>query len=384
MAKKKEQVTTLALHEDLTASIISNINQGFKSAGKKVAYRLSDNDAPVIVTEWVPSGCTMLDLAISNRPNGGFPVGRITEIAGMEAAGKSLLAAHALANTQKMGGIAVYIDTESSISLEFLKAIGVDLANLIYVQSNVLEECFDIIEKIIEESKKIKENKPVITVVLDSIAASTTKNELATNFDKTGFATSKALILSQAFRKITELFSSERVCFIATNQLRTKMNVTFGDPYTTPGGYALQYHASVRLRVKGVGKIKHKVDGRDEIIGVSTQIEVKKNRVGPPFRVAECDILFNSGIDDYGSWFTALKKLGIISSAGAWYKYTDETTGEEIKFQSKDFLRKFIHDEELKERIYHKICDYMIMKYKESDDFISDQLEIDEDYNEIE
>jgi len=179
----------------------------------------------------------LLDLAISNRPNGGIASGRICELQGMEAAGKSLIGAHILAATQKLGGIAIYIDTESAISEDFLRVIGVDLEKMIYAQIDTAEDIYETIEKLIS---KIKEsgNKKLVTILVDSMSQATTKIEQDADFNKDGWATSKAIINSKAMRKITNLIARENVALIITNQLRSKLGVSFGDnkcvdPYTT-------------------------------------------------------------------------------------------------------------------------------------------------------
>jgi recombination protein RecA len=321
----------------------------------------------------------MLDLAISNRPNGGLPVGRIIEITGLEASGKSLLAAHALANTQKKGGLAVYIDTENAISREFLSAIGVNLKDMLYVPLDTIEDIFDAIDSIIESVRKTDKNK-IVTIVVDSVAGASTKIEMAADYDKDGYATSKALILSKAMRKITNFIGRERICMIFTNQLRTRMGVSFGDQWTTSGGKAIAFHSSVRLRLKSVGQIKVTKEGRDEILGIKTRAQVIKNRMGPPLRMVDYDIYFESGIDDYGSWLEMLKNFNLVTQAGAWYTYTNTETGEIIKFQSKDFESKIMDNAELKEHIYKELCSKYILKYKAGEDFGIDDVTVDTDF----
>jgi len=238
MAKSKATVDEGKVQDDLASVLADNLNKKFKSSNYKVAYFLEgDTDSPSEVTEWVSTGSTMLDLAISNRPNGGLPVGRIIEITGLEASGKSLLAAHALADTQKKGGLAVYIDTENAISREFLEAIGVDLKDMLYVPLDTIEDIFDAMDSIVESVRKSSKSR-IVTIVVDSVAGASTKQEMAADYDKDGWATSKAIILSKAMRKITNFVGRERICLIFTNQLRTRLGVTFGDqwcvdPFTT-------------------------------------------------------------------------------------------------------------------------------------------------------
>jgi recombination protein RecA len=377
-AKSKQEV------EDGLASVLAeSINKQFKGQALKTAYFLDgDLDAPTNVHEWISSGCSMLDLAISNRPTGGFPVGRITEITGLEASGKSLLAAHTLAETQKKGGLAVYIDTESATSSEFLTAIGVDLKSMLYVPLETVEEIFETIETIVEGVRKSDKDR-LVTIVVDSIMGASTKIEMSMEYDKDGYATSKSIILSKAMRKVTNWIARERICLIFTNQLRTKMGVSFGDPWTTAGGKAIPFHASVRLRLKNLGQIKAKVNAVEQIVGSKTSVQVVKNRMGPPHRKINYEIYYDSGIDNYGGWLSVMKSFSLVKQSGAWYTLedVDSETGEvfkEIKFQSKDFLEKVIQFPEIKERLYQRICDAYIFKYQAGIDGGIDDVVIDE------
>tara|TARA_R110002012_G_scaffold32771_3_gene96406 strand:- start:591 stop:1715 length:1125 start_codon:yes stop_codon:yes gene_type:complete len=362
--------------DDLANTLADSLNKKFKSF--KVAYFLDGSEeTPTDLEEWISTGSSILDLAISNRKNGGLPVGRITELTGLEASGKSLLAAHLLANTQKQGGLAVYIDTENAMNEDFAKCIGIDVSKMLYIQLETVEDIFEVIENIITKVRESDKDR-LVSIVVDSVAAATTKVEQADDFDQTGWATQKAIILSKAMRKITQMIGRQRICLIFTNQLRVKLGAMFGDPYTTSGGKAIGFHASCRLRLKAAGQIKVKVNGKDQVIGIKTKAQVVKNRMGPPLRTAEFNILFDSGIDDYGSWLQMMKDAKLVSQAGAWYTYTDETTGEIIKFQSKEFETKVLNDPERKDRLYNQICDSMIMDYK-TDAIGIDDIEIGND-----
>ena len=378
-AKSKQEV-----EDGLAGVLAESINKQFKGQALKTAYFLDgDLDAPTNVHEWISSGCSMLDLAISNRPSGGFPVGRITEITGLEASGKSLLAAHTLAETQKKGGLAVYIDTESATSSEFLSAIGVDLKKMLYVPLETVEEIFETIETIVEGVRKSDKDR-LVTIVVDSIMGASTKIEMSMEYDKDGYATSKSIILSKAMRKVTNWIARERICLIFTNQLRTKLGVSFGDPWTTAGGKAIPFHASVRLRLKNLGQIKAKINGVEQIVGNKTSVQVVKNRMGPPHRKINYEIYYDSGIDNYGGWLTVMKSFSLVKQSGAWYTLddVDPDTGEvfkEIKFQSKDFLEKVIQFPEIKERLYQRICDAYIFKYQAGIDGGIDDVVIDEE-----
>lgn len=382
MAKSKATIDESQMQDDLASVLADNLNKKFKSSNYKVAYFLEgDADAPNDVNEWISTGSTMLDLAISNRPHGGLPVGRIIEITGLEASGKSLLAAHALADTQRKGGLAVYIDTENAVSREFLEAIGVNLKDMLYVPLETVEDIFDAMDSIVESVRKNSKSR-IVTIVVDSVAGASTKQEMAADYDKDGWATSKAIILSKAMRKITNFVGRERICLIFTNQLRTRLGVSFGDQWTTSGGKAIAFHSSVRLRLKSVGQIKiaKSSDQPEAVVGITTRAQVVKNRMGPPLRSVDYDIYFDSGIDDYGSWLTMMKNFNLVSQAGAWYTYTNTDTGEIVKFQSKDFKSKLIDDVEMKEQVYKTICEKYILNYKAGEDFGIDDIKVDAEF----
>ena len=375
MAKKNSEPNKEEQIDDLANLMASNLNKKFKDTNYKVAYFLEgDTDSPSEVKGWVKSGCSMLDLAISNRPNGGFPVGRITEITGLEASGKSLLAAHALTDTQRQGGLAVYIDTESAVSREFLEAIGLDLTKMLYVPLETIEDIFESIENIVESVRKSNKDK-LVTIIVDSVMGASTKQEMAAEFDKDGYATSKSIILSKGMRKLTNMIAREKICLIFTNQLRTRLGVSFGDPWTTSGGKAIPFHASVRLRLKSVGQIKVK----DNIIGIKTRAQVIKNRMGPPLKSVDYDIYFESGIDDFGGFLNIMKDYNIVKQAGAWYTYVNKSTAEEIKFQSKDFEGIVQNNPELYDMIYKEICEAYILKYNPGINIGIDDIEISSD-----
>jgi recombination protein RecA len=367
MAKKQEL--------DLADILASELNK--QSKDQKVAFFLDSNEAPTNVDGWVSTGCAMLDVAVSNRPYGGLPVGRIVEITGLEQSGKSLLSAHLLAETQKLGGVAVLIDTETAVSREFLEAIGVDVSKLLYVSADSVEQIFDFTETIIEKVRETSKDR-LVTIVTDSVAAASTKTELASDYGKDGYATDKAIIISKAMRKITNMIGRQKILLVYTNQLRQKMNaMPFSDPWTTSGGKALAFHASVRLRLKGMGTIKMKVGGNDKIIGMKVRAQVVKNRMGPPLRAADFDIFFDRGIDNYGSWLGVMKDNKLVKQGGAWYEYTDTESGEVIKFQSKDFIPLMEERVDVREQIYRRICESTILQYK-SDTLDLDNMEIDE------
>jgi recombination protein RecA len=356
--------------DDLAGLLADSLNKQNKDG--KIAYFLDDDsaDAPTNVKDWLSTGNAMLDVAISNRPYGGLPVGRITEITGLEQSGKSLLSAHLLAETQRKGGVAVLIDTETAVSREFLEAIGVDISKLLYVSVDTVEGIFEACETIIEQVRKGDKDR-LVTIVVDSVAAASSKKEMEADYDKDGYATDKAIIISKAMRKITNMIGRQSIALVFTNQLRQKMNAMFGDPWTTSGGKALAFHASVRVRLKNMGQLK----AGDRIVGIKVRCQVIKNRMGPPLRHADFDIFFDRGIDNYGGWISVMKDAKLVKQGGAWYTYTDIESGEEIKFQAKDFV-SILEDEDLKDQIYRRICEATILQYKTS---ASEEVEITTD-----
>ena len=363
----------MSTRDELAGVLADTINKQFKDM--KVAYFLDGSDTtPTDVKDFISTGSTMLDLAISNRPDGGIAVGRITELNGLESSGKSLIGAHILAETQKEGGVAVYIDTETAVSTEFLEAIGVDINQMLYLHLETVEDIFGAIEEIVAKVRESDKDR-LVTILVDSLAAATTKVELEAEFDKDGWATSKAIILSKAMRKITQMIGRQKIALVFTNQLRQKLGVMFGDPWTTSGGKALPFHASTRIRLKNVGQIK---DKKNNTIGMKMRAQVIKNRLGPPMRHADFELYFESGIDNEGSWLKVMKEHKLVKQGGAWYTM-DDHNGNEIKFQSKDWP-EYLKDEDFKSHCYQMICDKVVLKYEKN--FGIDDVVIEEEPSE--
>lgn len=376
MAKKQTAAPDeISGRDELATALADSLNKKFKDF--KAVHFLGAEETPTDLTEWVSTGSTLLDIAISNRPDGGFPVGRIVELQGMEASGKSLIMAHALANTQKKGGLAVYIDTENALSEDFLRAIGVNVNDMLYIPLETIEDIFEAIESIIENIRKTSRDR-LVTIVVDSVSAATTKVEQDADFDKDGWATSKAILMSKAMRKITNTIGKQRVLLLCASQLREKMGVMFGDKYTTSGGKALGFHASCRIRLKPIGKLKSGSGATEQIIGVQTEAQVIKNRMGPPFKKAEFDVYFDSGIDDVNSWLKLLKNYGKVSGSGAWYQIVNEDTGEIHKFQAKDWRSLIRENAELRDYCLKQIYDIYIMKYRTDGEIDPDSVTLDE------
>ena len=373
--KKKTHVTQndSPQRDELVEMLANELNKANKDGGK-IAYFLDEQENPAEISDWISTGSSILDLAISNRPHGGLPVGKMVELNGLEGTGKSLVSAHICAETQRKGGIAVVLDTENAAAPEFWKSLGVDLKNLLYVQTDTVEDIFEKMEQMIGVVRKSNKDR-ILTLIIDSVAAASTKAELESDHGKDGFATGKSIIISKAMRKITNMIGRQKVLTVFTNQLRQNLNaMAFGDKYVVSGGKALAYHCSVRVRLNNTGKLKK----GEAIIGNECKAVVVKNRMGPPQRQASFDIYFDSGIADYNSWIKVLKENNIIKQGGAYYTYKKDD-GIEWKFQSKDFVETMQSDTSLKEEIYLKICDSVIMKYKDPNSQIVDDAVVDTD-----
>ena len=282
-----------------------------KDFGKGSIMRLGDEKHPPIAA--ISSGNTAIDVALGI---GGFPRGRIVEIYGPESSGKTTLAIHAIAEAQKLGGLAAYIDAEHAFDRVYAEALGVDLSRLWISQPDDGEQALDIAENLIRSSA-------VDVVVIDSVAALTPKSEIDGEMGENKLGL-QARLMSQALRKLAALISKTRTCCIFINQLREKIGMTFGPTETTTGGNALKFYASQRVDIRRIGQIKV----GDDIRGNRTKVKVVKNKIAPPFRVAEFDIMYNEGISKTGDILDLAATHGIVEKSGAFYKYNGETIGQ--------------------------------------------------------
>jgi len=304
MAKKETTATvTKTIADDFTTDLITSLN---KDHGSRIAYNLSIDTSPTHVKRWISTGSKQLDLVISNRANGGLPEGRIVEVFGPPSIGKSHVATQVARATQQMGGIVVYIDTENGTSVENLAALGVDVSKrFVYVDTHCTEEVLDIAEKTILKAKAMAKNVP-ITIVWDSVAASSPKAELEGAYDKDTIGL-QARSISKGMRKITGVIGDQNVLFLILNQTRTKIGVLHGDPTTTPGGMAIPFHASVRVKL-GAGQ--HIENKQGDVIGIHVWGKTIKNKVAPPFRKVEFRIIFGKGIEEHEEVFDVLREYG--------------------------------------------------------------------------
>ena len=329
---------------DFTSELISSLN---KENGSRIAYNLSEDESPTHVKSWVSTGSTLLDYIVSNRRNGGLPVGRIIEIFGPPSIGKSHIATQIARSTQQMGGICVYIDTENATSVENLQALGVDVTRrFVYVDTHCTEEVFDTAEKTIVKAKAMQKDVP-ITIIWDSVAASSPKAELLGDYDKETIGL-QARAISKGMRKITGVIGDQSVLFICLNQIRTKIGVLHGDPMTVPGGMAIPFHATTRLKLGAGQQIQNK---NGDIIGINVSAKTVKNKVAPPFRTANFQIHFGKGIVEHEEIFDVLRDAGerevngkiiCVSGTTQWkvFTVTDAVEGRTIiekKFYKAEF-----------------------------------------------
>lgn len=354
---------------ELSSDVLAAINKTFKNS----ATILSDAN---LVTDWFTTGCRGLDLAISNRKNGGVPAGIILEIFGPSSSSKSLLAVQMMAECQKRGGLAVLFDTEKAVGmLDFFHAVGLDSSKLVYSDDlRCLEDIYEAVETIITRTVEANTDKPVI-IVIDSVMGATTHLELESDYQKDGWATAKALINSKAMRKLPTLIKGRNILLLLINQVRDNMSGGIGsDPYVTSGGKAIGFTAGVRLQTKIASRSSKNLDGE------TVEVKVVKNRFGPPRRKVQFTVNYNSGIDDYSSLFNMLKELELIKPAGNQghsFEYVDVDTGElkVVKFREVNFAEYCGENPTIEELLYDAVCDAYILRYKSGNEPITEDSE---------
>ncbi len=334
---KKEELENIAGNEKLRA-LQAAMDKIEKNFGKGSIMKLGDDNYEDI--DVIPTGSVGLNSALGV---GGFPRGRIIEIYGPESSGKTTLAIHAIAEAQKMGGIAAIIDAEHAFDRFYAQKLGVDIDNLLISQPDCGEQALEIAEQLIRSSA-------IDIIVIDSVAALTPKAEIEGEMgdNKVGL---QARLMSQALRKLTSAISKTKTTCIFINQLREKIGVMFGNPETTTGGNALKFYSSVRLDIRRVSQIK---DGEDAI-GNQVRVKVVKNKVAPPFRKAEFDIMFGEGISRVGEIVDLGVQYGVIKKSGSFFSYGDTKLA-----QGRDRTKALLADNpELAEELEGKIADAM-------------------------
>jgi recombination protein RecA len=311
MTKEKEKALNVA------------IQQIERSYGKGSIMRWGADGARIEVAA-ISTGAINLDAAIGI---GGIPRGRVTEIYGPESSGKTTLCLHVIANAQRAGGVAAFVDAEHALDIDYARKLGVDVDNLLVSQPDTGEQALEITEVLIRSSA-------VDVVVVDSVAALVPRAEIEGEMGDSHVGL-QARLMSQALRKLTGAVSRSRTSVIFTNQIREKIGVMFGNPETTTGGRALKFYSSVRMDIRRIGAIK---DGQ-ELVGNRTRVKVVKNKLAPPFRQAEFDIMYNEGISHTGLLIDLGSELGIVDKSGAWYSYGETRLGQG-KENAKAFLKE--------------------------------------------
>ena len=313
MAKEKEV-------KDAKFKVIDDAIAGLeKTYGKGTIMRLGDK--PIQNYDVISTGCLSLDFAIGV---GGVPKGRIIEVFGPFASGKSSMALHIVAESQKQGGEAAFVDVEHALDLKYAKKLGVDTSRLLLSQPDFAEQALEIVETLVRTNA-------IDVIVIDSVAALVPRSEVEGDYGDAQMAL-QARLMSQAMRKLTPLVSKSNCCVIFINQIRDKVGVMFGSKEATSGGNALKFYASIRLDVRKMGVIKN----GDTVIGAKTKVKVVKNKVAAPFREVEVEIIFGQGIDCVGDIVDLAIQFGIIKKSGSWFTYGEE------RFQGRDQLKEVL------------------------------------------
>lgn len=312
-----------------------------KTYGKGAVMKLSDEKVADLPS--IPTGSLGLDIALGI---GGIPRGRIIEVYGPESSGKTTLTMHCIAEAQKAGGLAAFIDAEHAFDKSYAEKLGIDTENLLISQPDNGEEALEIAEHLIRSGA-------IDIIVIDSVAALVPKGELEGEMGESKMGL-QARLMSQALRKLTGTINKTGCSCIFINQLREKIGVVFGNPETTTGGNALKFYSSVRLDIRRIGQIK---ESSDNILGNRTRVKVVKNKVAPPFKVVEFDIMYGEGISKAGEILDLGVELGIIKKSGSWFSYNDEKLG-----QGRDAVKNLILDnpelsEELESKVRAKVND---------------------------
>jgi recombination protein RecA len=342
MSKEKEAIKEV--NKEKLKALQLTIDKLEKTYGKGTIMKL--DGGVVDEVEVIPTGSITLDMALGI---GGFPKGRIVEIYGPESSGKTTLAIHAIAETQKRGGIAAIIDAEHAFDRSYAKKLGVNLDDLLISQPDNGEQALEIADNLIRSGA-------IDIIVIDSVAALTPKGEIEGEMGDSKMGL-QARLMSQALRKLTGTINKTNCCCIFINQLREKIGVMFGNPETTTGGNALKFYASLRLDIRRVGQIKE----GENVTGNRTRVKIVKNKLAPPFRQAEFDILYGEGISRIGEILDLGVDFGIIKKSGSWFSYGDTKLG-----QGRDAVKQLLNDNpELAEELEAKIREGLAQKNEE-------------------
>ena len=339
MAEKKKDLKDFSKFDDKEKALEAALAYIEKQYGKGSIMRLGDESADANI-EVIPTGCLTLDMALGV---GGFPRGRIIEIYGPESSGKTTVALHAIAEAQKLGGITAFIDAEHALDPVYAKNLGVNLDDLYVSQPDTGEQALEITDQLVRSGA-------IDLIVIDSVAALTPKAEIDGEMGDQHVGL-QARLMSQALRKLTGITNKSKTCVIFINQLREKVGIMFGNPETTPGGKALKFYSSVRLDVRKGDVIK---DASGQI-GNRTKVKVVKNKLSPPFKTAEFDMIYGKGISNEGCILDMGVETGVLEKSGAWFAYNGEKIANG-RDRAKDYLAQNKDvAEEIKAKIMEKI-----------------------------
>lgn len=344
MADKKD--TKKEINPEKLKAINFAMEQIDKQHGKGSIMRLSDSR--VVHADAIPTGCLSLDAAIGI---GGVPKGRIVEIYGPESSGKTTVCLHVIAEAQKKGGIAAFVDTEHALDVNYAERLGIDLENLLLSQPEFGEQALEIVETLVRSGA-------IDVIVIDSVAALTPRIEIEGDMGDSQMG-SQARLMSQAMRKLNAAIGKSKACVMFTNQLRSKIGIVYGNPETTTGGNALKFYASVRIDVRRKEVIKE----AQNIIGNRVRAKIVKNKVAPPFKEVEFDIMYNEGISKIGDLIDVGTDLGIIQKSGSWYTYEGE------RVQGREGLRRILlENPEVADELEAKVREQLIPKPKKKEE----------------
>ncbi len=337
MSSDKEQ--KLKIIEDAITSIE-------RTYGKGAIMKLGDG--VINPVESIPTGALSLDVALGI---GGIPRGRVTEVYGPESSGKTTLCLHIIAEAQKTGGLAAFIDAEHALDVNYAKRLGVDTANLLISQPDFGEQALEITDTLVRSNA-------LDIIVIDSVAALVPRSEIEGEMGDATMAV-QARLMSQALRKLTGAISKSKTAVVFINQLRSKIGVMFGNPETTTGGNALKFYASLRLDIRRIAAIK---DGT-EVVGNRTKVKIVKSKVAPPFKEVEFDILYNEGISKAGDLLDMSTNLGLVKKSGAWFTF------DEDRFQGREqFRQKLIEDTEMYKKLENQVKEKLNIKLNKTEE----------------
>ena len=363
--EQKQPMPTVFNRKNIASNIVNNIN---KQSDIQVAFLLGGpSKTPADISGWLSTGNDLLDVYISNRKYSGIALGRITQLSSMQSGGKSLQCAHLVKSCQKIGGIAVYIDTEQSTSKQFLSAIGVNLQEVVYLDMRGIQQIYNTIQSLVKSIRTQYADVPVL-IVIDSLTAASPQEQIEADHSQRGFDTLKSRINSRSMKKLVGMIARQKIALVYTTQLRANMQTFgYGDKYTTSsGGYAPQFYATTRLEYTKAGTLKVKIKGIDKVVGQKVIAKIKKSKLGPANGKCQFNIRYDSGIDNYDTYLQHLNTYKLISGKGIKSSpYVVKIENEQIVIDGK-FAQFMQNNPQPKDKIYNMLADIIIMEYRKA------------------